>query len=223
MTIRTRRLPLLAFVLAAGVLLAACGSSPTTSGGGRDLQSSDVARKAQQVYDKMNALRGQERTSQLVAAAAAEGSLAIYTSNTDIDKVVDGFKEKYPKIKVNVYRANSETVLQRVLQEQKAGFYGNDILETNAGELDITARDGYLADYRSEYRDKVRKDGQRKDWTASRFNVFVIGWNTKLVKPGEEPRSLDELADPKWKGRISMELSDVVGVPIDPPSRAPLD
>jgi iron(III) transport system substrate-binding protein len=209
MTIRTRRLPLLAFVLAAGVLLAACGSSPTTSGGGRDLQSSDVAKKAQQVYDKMNALRGQERTSQLVAAAEPEGSLAIYTSNTDIDKVVDGFKEKYPKIKVNVYRANSETVLQRVLQEQKAGFYGNDILETNAGELDITARDGYLADYRSEYRDKVRKDGQRKDWTASRFNVFVIGWNTKLVKPGEEPRSLEELADPKWKGRISMELSDV--------------
>jgi iron(III) transport system substrate-binding protein len=108
-----------------------------------------------------------------------------------------------------VYRANSETVLQRLLQEQKAGFYGNDVFETNAGELDIAAQEGYLAGYQSELRDKVRREGQRKDWTASRFNVFVIGWNTHLVKPGEEPKTLEELADPRWKGRISMELSDV--------------
>src|SRR6266536_109683 len=203
---------LIPLLLVACVLLAlaGCGGSPTVSGGGaRGAVASDVAKKAQQVYDKFNALKGQDRTTQLVAAAETEGSLSIYTSNTDIDKVVDGFKAKYPKIKVNVYRANSETVLQRLLQEQKAGFYGNDVFETNAGELNVAAQQGYLADYQSELRDKVREAGKRKDWTASRFNLFVIGWNTKLVKPGQEPRSLEELTDPKWKGRISMELSDV--------------
>src|SRR6266536_5388108 len=187
------------------LLLAACGGSPTSGGAA----ASGDAKAAQQVYDKFNALKGQDRTTQLAAAAEAEGSLSIYTSNTDIDKVVDGFKSKYPKIKVSVYRANSETVLQRLLQEQQAGRHGNDVFETNAGELDIAAQQGYLAGYQSELRDKVRAEGRRKDWTASRFNLFVIGWNTKLVKPGGEPRSLEELADPRWKGRISMELSDV--------------
>jgi iron(III) transport system substrate-binding protein len=31
-----------------------------------------------------------------------------------------------------------------------------------------------------------------------------ILYNTELVKPGEAPKSLDELLDPKWQGKISM-------------------
>ena len=38
--------------------------------------------------------------------------------------------------------------------------------------------------------------------------MFVLGWNTDLVKPGEQPTSLKDLADPKWKGKISLELGD---------------
>jgi iron(III) transport system substrate-binding protein len=199
-------------LLAACALLAACGGSPTSPSSGGDTgaaAASDVGKKAQQVYDKFNQMRGAERTKALVAAAEAEGALSIYTSNTDIEDVVDGFEDKYPKIDVSVYRANSETALQRLLQEQKANFYGVDVFETNAGELGIANQNGLLADYSSELRDKVRKEGQRDGWTASRFNVFVVGWNTKLVKPGEEPKSLEELADPKWKGKISMEVGDL--------------
>jgi iron(III) transport system substrate-binding protein len=170
---------------------------------------SDAAKAARQVYDRFNAAKGEERAKALVEAANAEGALSVYTSNTDIDKVVEAFEDKYPDIDVSVYRANSETVLQRVVQEQSAGFYGNDVLETNAGELGIAGQSGYLADYESELRDKVREEGRGQGWTASRFNVFVVGWNTNLVKPGEEPKTLEELADPKWKGKISMELSDL--------------
>jgi iron(III) transport system substrate-binding protein len=198
-------------LLAACALLAACGGSPSSpsSGEAGGAASSDVGKKAQQVYDKFNAMRGEERSKALVAAAEAEGALSIYTSNTDIDDVVDGFEDKYPNIDVSVYRANSETALQRLLQEQRANFYGVDVFETNAGELDIANQNGLLADYSSELRDKVRKEGQREGWTASRFNVFVVGWNTKLVKPGDEPKRLEELADPKWKGKISMEVGDI--------------
>jgi iron(III) transport system substrate-binding protein len=199
-------------LLAAAILvLAACGESPTspTGGGTASVGDTDAAKAALQVYSKFNAMTGAERDKALLEAANAEGSLSIYTSNTDIDKVVEAFEDKYPDIDVSVYRANSETVLQRTLQEQEAGFYGNDILETNAGELGIANQEGLLAEYKSGYRDKVRPEGQRENWTASRFNVFVVGWNTKMLKPGEQPKSLEELADPKWKGKISLELSDV--------------
>lgn len=38
-----------------------------------------------------------------------------------------------------------------------------------------------------------------------------MAYNTKNVKPGEQPKSWEELAKPKWKGRISLS-SGTVGV-----------
>ncbi len=194
--------------------LSACGGSPTASKqptNDKKTGANAVSKQqqaAQQVYDQINGLTGEARTKKLVAMAEEEGELAIYTSNTDMEDLIEAFEDIYD-IDVSVYRGNSESVLQRVLQEQKANFFGNDILETNALELNVANKEGMLAEYKSELRDKVREEGQAENWTATRFNVFVIGWNTKLVKKGEEPKTLEELADPKWKGKISMEVGDV--------------
>lgn len=196
---------------AAVLLLAACGSSPTASGngqaGGNDA-AKQAAAKAQEVYDRINGLTGEERRKTLVELAEKEGKLSIYTSNTDMDKLVKAFEDTYD-IEVSVYRGNSESVLQRVLQEQKANYLGNDFVDTNAGELNILNAEKMLYPYKGELRDQVRKEGQADGWTASRFNVFVVGWNTSKVKPGQEPKSFEELADPKWKGQVSMEVGDV--------------
>jgi iron(III) transport system substrate-binding protein len=206
------RAPLTA--LAAVALLAACGGNPTAStssdkSGGNGRDDSDLAKAATQTYDKFNGMSGQERTDELVKCAEEEGQLNVYTSNTDMDDLIDGFSDEYD-IDVNNYRANSETVLQRILQEDEAGYYGSDIFETNALELGVAEQEGLLYPYKSELRDSVLEAGrQAEDWTASRFNVFVIGWNTDKVKADEVPSSLEELADPKWKGRVSMELGDV--------------
>jgi iron(III) transport system substrate-binding protein len=198
---------------AAVLLIAACGSSPTANsngaGGGKGNDAAQqAADKAQEVYDRINGMTGEERRKTLVELAEKEGKLSIYTSNTDMDKLVEGFEDAY-KIDVSVYRANSETVLQRILQEQKANYLGNDFVDTNAGELNILNSEKMLYPYAGELRDKVRKEGQAQGWTASRFNVFVVGWNTQRVKPGQEPKSFEELADPKWKGQVSMEVGDV--------------
>lgn len=200
---------LLAAVTSVSVLTA-CGASPT-SGNDKDKAGGGtpkVATAAKKVYDELNGLSGDERKQRLVELAEKEGALSVYTSNTDIDDIIDVFEDTYD-IDVSVYRANSETVLQRVLQEQRAHFYGNDVLETDGTVLNIANQEKLLYPYESEYRDSVREGGQGDNWTASRFNAFVVGWNTKLVKKGEEPTSVEELADPKWKGKISMELGDI--------------
>lgn len=195
--------------VAALAVLTACGGSPTSSGGDTaSAKSPKVAKQAKKVFDQLNGLTGEERTTKLVDLAEKEGALSVYTSNTDIDDIIDAFEDAYD-IDVSVYRANSESVLQRVLQEQKAHFYGNDILETDGTVLNIANEEHLLYPYESEYRDTVREGGQGTNWTATRFNAFVVGWNTKLVKKGEEPTSIEELADPKWKGKISMELGDI--------------
>jgi iron(III) transport system substrate-binding protein len=192
---------------ATALLLSSCGASPTAAGGGGG-DSAVAAKTAAATYDRVNGMSGKQRHDTLVQLAEKEGKLSVYTSNTDMDKLVAGFEKAY-KIDVTSYRANSETVLQRELQEQKAGYFGNDVVDTNAGELNVMNSQDLLAPYEGELRDKVRKEGQANGWTASRFNVFVVGWNTDKVKPGQEPRSFEDLADPKWKGQVSMEVGDV--------------
>ena len=154
-------------------------------------------------------MSGQERTDELVACAEEEGQLNVYTSDSDMDDLVDGFGDEYD-VDVNVYRANGETVLQRLLQEDGAGYYGADVLEIDALELDATEQEGLLHPYESEFRDSGREEGRQSEaWTGTRFNAFVVGWNTDNVKPGEEPTSVEDLAEQQWKGRVSMELGDV--------------
>lgn len=198
--------------LAAVAVLTACGGSPTAlsaGAAGGDRESTELARSAMAVYDRFNGLTGQERQDELVACAEEEGQLNVYTSNTDMEDLIDGFTDLYD-IEVNNYRAGSETVLQRVLQEDRAGYYGADIFETNALELGVASQEGLLHPYEGELRDQVREQGrQDPNWTATRFNVFVVGWNTDEVAPDEVPASLEELAEPQWKGRVSMEVGDV--------------
>ena len=203
-----RKFTACATILPVAMLVAACGGSPTSSASDKGESGGKATAQAQAVYDRVNGLSGDERTAELVKLAEQEGELAIYTSNTDLDDMVEGFGDEYD-IDVSVYRGNSESVLQRVLQEQKADFRGVDLVETNALELNVLNEEGYLYPYEGELRDQVREEGQADGWTADRFNVFVVGWNTDKVKPGDEPTSLEELTEPQWKGRVSMEIGDV--------------
>jgi iron(III) transport system substrate-binding protein len=190
------------------LVLAGCGGSPTAGGGGGS--GSDAGpTKAEQLYEEINALTGQERRDRLVQLAQEEGQVDLYTSMTVevADVVTEAFSDEFD-LDVNLYRAGSETVLQRILQESGANYAGSDIVETNATELFALANEGLLAEYAGERRDMVPEHGRFDGWTATRFNLFVPSWNTKAVQEGEQPTSWEDLADPKWDGQLAMELGD---------------
>lgn len=190
---------------ACGALVAGCGSSPVT----QQAAQAGSSGSADSAYAQYTGLTGSDREQKLVDAAKKEGNvLDIYTSNTDEEDAAKAFMEKYPQIKVNVFRANSETVLQRELQEASAGRGANDIVDTNDAELNTLSDKGLLAPYKGPGLDGLREGSKFKNWTASRFNAFVVGWNTDKVKKGQEPTSFEDLADPKWKGRLALEISD---------------
>ena len=46
--------------------------------------------------------------------------------------------------------------------------------------------------------DLVDKEGY---WTAYYVNAYVLGYNTKLVKKDDVPKTYEALLDPKWKNR----------------------
>ncbi|MBW3640512.1 MAG: extracellular solute-binding protein [Actinobacteria bacterium] len=200
--------------LAAGAALAAlaltaCGGSPTATNNAGAEGDAAPASRAESVYAELSALAGQERRDELVKRAEEEGALTIYTSMTSdvADAVVEAFEDTFD-LDVSLYRAGSETVLQRVLQEQKASFAGNDVIETNATELFALASEGVLGDYQGERRGLVPEAGKFEGWTATRFNLFSPSWNTELVKDIGAPKSWEDLADPKYDGKLSMEVGD---------------
>jgi iron(III) transport system substrate-binding protein len=196
--------------LALGLTLAmtGCGGSPTSSQGKKD-DSKAGAGKAEKLYHEISALTGPARRDKLVSLAQEEGQLDLYTSMTSgvAESVTEAFSDEFD-VDVNLYRAGSETVLQRVIQEQKAGYAGNDAVESNATEMFALSQEKVLGEYAGERRDLVPDAGRFEGWTATRFNLFAPSWNTKLVKKGEQPTKWEDLADPKWNGKLSMELGD---------------
>ncbi|GII30300.1 ABC transporter substrate-binding protein [Planotetraspora mira] len=189
------------------LLLAGCGGSPTATAPQATTAGGPTA--AEKLYAEVNGMTGQQRRDKLVPLAEKEGTLDLYTSMTSdvVDVVIKAFEDQY-NVTVNLYRAGSETVLQRVVQEQKAHYQGNDVVETNATELFDLNNEGVLATYDGERRQMVPDAGRQQGWTATRFNLFAPSWNTKLVTPDQAPKTWEDLADPKWDGKLSMELSD---------------
>lgn len=192
----------------AALTLTACGGPPTAApdaSGGEQAEG-----EAQSVFAEKMELSGQERRDDLLACAQEEGGLDLYTSmNSEVaNPVVEAFTDD-TDVDVSLYRAGSETVLQRVLQESGAGFAGNDVVETNATELLSLNQEGLLAEYQGERRDLVPEAGQFENWTATRFNLFAPSWNTASIGSlGGPPTSWEELADPRFDGQLALEVSD---------------
>ncbi|MDK3255418.1 ABC transporter substrate-binding protein [Blastococcus capsensis] len=198
--------------LAAGavMVLAACGGNPTASPAAGDAVGTEASgpTEAEQLYEEIAGLSGQERRDRLVELAAEENGLNLYTSmNADmVDAVTEAFEDEFD-IEPSVYRAGSETVLQRVLQEQDAGFPGNDVVETNATELMALQQEDVMAQCASPERiQEVPEAGQYEDWVATRFNLFAPSWNTDIIS--DPPEVWEDLADPKYDGQLALELGD---------------
>lgn len=191
------------------LVVTGCGGSPTSSNGGNQKKGAQGPTEAEQLFDEISALSGSERRDRLVTMAQEEGQFNLYTSMTSevADAVAEAFTDEFD-VEVNLYRAGSETVLQRILQEQRANYAGNDAVETNATEMFAMSQEALLAEYGGERREMVPDAGRFDGWTATRFNLFAPSWNTQLVPEGEQPTSWEDLADPKWDDQISMEFAD---------------
>ena len=194
-----------AALLAAVAALAAAQSG--ASAPSRDPRSALTA-----TLNKVKGLKPAARERKLYQLAKAEGTLEWYTSmSSPISEPVEkAFEAKYPGVSVNRYRASSEAVTQRITQEARAGTSGADVVETNGTEmLQYQNAGNILIQYTtSPYRRSIPKFGRFATFTADRIEHFVVAWNTNLVG-GDRPKSYEDLASDKWKGKIAMEPSDV--------------
>jgi len=155
--------------------------------------------------------QGADRDKRLVEGAKKEGKVVVYTSlNTkDSIPITQTFEKKYG-VKVELWRSSSEKVLQRALTEARAGRHTVDAFELNGPELEAIYREGLLEEFWSPHFKTLPPAAfaKHRHYVADRFNFFTIAYNTRLVKPEEVPNSYEDLAHPRWTGRIGIEASD---------------
>jgi iron(III) transport system substrate-binding protein len=154
---------------------------------------------------------GADRDARLLAGAKKEGELLIYTSAQadDIGPVAKAFEQKYG-LKVTMWRAGSEKVLQRAVAEAKGNRHTVDVVETNGPELEMLHREGLAQAVKSPHLVDIIPAAKQPhgEWVGTRLNVFALAYNTKAVTKEELPKSFDDLAQPRWKGRLGIEADD---------------
>jgi iron(III) transport system substrate-binding protein len=123
--------------------------------------------------------------------------------------ISQAFEKKYG-VKVELWRSSSEKVLQRAVTEARAGRFAVDAFELNGPELEALYREGLLEQFHSPEFKNLPPSAfpKHRHYAADRFNFFTIAYNTNLVKPDEVPNSYEDLAHPRWTGRIGIEASD---------------
>jgi iron(III) transport system substrate-binding protein len=154
---------------------------------------------------------GTQRDATLLDAAKKVngGAINLYTEINEPGPLADGFKKKYPGLTVKLYRAGSTQIRQRVLEESAAQRSGADLIEMDGLEMAILDENKLLAPASSPLRDQVVPAGQFADFTADRFSYIVPTWNTKRLAASDVPKSLEDLADSRFKGKLALEGSDV--------------
>jgi iron(III) transport system substrate-binding protein len=144
----------------------------------------------------------------VIAAAKREGQVVVYStyvSPTTHQAIGQAFEQKYG-IKVELLQGRGE-IRERVRIEQASGRYLGDVLHT-AITIAIRARDENqslhpLGPLPGVARLKPEFARRADPYMAPIFTInYGLLVNTRLVKPGEEPKGWRDLLDPKWKGKI---------------------
>ena len=155
--------------------------------------------------------KGADREQKLVQEAKREGLLVLYTSlaPTESTPLGQAFEKKYG-IKVEIWRAVSEKIVQRVVTEGRAKRHAFDVVETNAPELEALARENLLGAFHSPYFADLPPFAlpPHRQWAADRMTIYGVAYNTNVIKREDLPKTYEGFLDAKWKGKIGVEATD---------------
>jgi iron(III) transport system substrate-binding protein len=143
--------------------------------------------------------------------SAQDRTVVLYTSLAPSESGPLGQAfEKKTGIKVEIWRALSEKVVQRALTEARARRHAVDVIETNGPEMEMLARERLFAELKSPHLADIPASAMPKhrQWIPDRVNFFVVAYNTNKVQREDLPLSYQGFLDPRWKGRIGIEATD---------------
>ena len=160
-------------------------------------------------YEKIS---GKEREAKLIEGAKREGKV-VYYGTIAIDQstpLLEAFRAQYPFLKPEYYRSGNINVYNKTKTEAGANNYNVDVIDLRAGETYALIKDGLVESYLSPSRNGMMKEfmDEKGYWTAPFHSPMALGYNTNFVKKNEAPKNYNDLLDPKWKRRMSLDIED---------------
>ena len=148
----------------------------------------------------------------VIEAAKKEGKVTVYSYNMTGDvglAVSDAFGKKYG-IKLEIITGGGAALAERINTEKRVGAVVADIMDANTFQIAYIKEIGATAT--SEDIPAIKEAGiwQIEPWTNDPLKHVLVHSliyranliNTNQVKSTDEPKSLKELTQAKWKGRM---------------------
>ena len=158
---------------------------------------------------------GPDRQAILEAGARREGRVMFYSAlipNLGLRAIVNGFQKKYPFISIESWRGTEVNITQKMLAELRAGAPVGDVME--GSELaPLFLKSALLQKFTSPEAEKIPPQYREKSGLsmATRFSYYGSAYNTKLVPPGTQPKTFEDLLAPKWKNRLAWRVGSNSG------------
>lgn len=145
-----------------------------------------------------------------IREAKKEGKIVWYTSMNIAESrpLLDAFEKKYPFIKGELFRANSEKVLNRIMTETRGGRWGFDAVSLS--EVAVLRENKLIGPYKSPEAAAISPNFKDPDgyWAGLYTNYYVIGYNKGLVPKKNAPKDWGDFLDPQWKGKIAIDREE---------------
>ena len=152
-------------------------------------------------------LTATSQEAKLVEAAKKESSAIVaygsLESNT-VEPIVEAFKKK-TGLTVEYWRASATKVMDRALAEQRAGKSVFDVMVNNSGAMHVMKKENLFAKYISPAAKAFPKEVIDPQIGPVYRNTPVgIVYNKRQVSTVDAPKSLEDLLNPKYKGKFVM-------------------
>lgn len=155
---------------------------------------------------------GADRLQILEAGAKAEGTVTWYTSLAGeiVDRLAEGFKQKYPGMQVDIFRGAENEIVTRANQEAQAGRQVFDVVESPftasvlLREAGLTTRftSPSLKNIPDEFKAGL-KDGQ-VDSATVRMSFISFAYNTNLIPDSAAPKTYQDLMNPVFTSKLAL-------------------
>lgn len=197
---RTRSFVPLAAAAAVALLAAGCSSGgPSNAAAVKSVNSEFAA---------LQAMPADQAQQKLVQEATKEGSVNWYTvtHGDNADLLAKAFEKAYPGIKVNVTRSNEPGIANTFNTETRAHHYNVDLLDDDVSYMQQFHDAGLVANIPTFGTDVPAAD-RGEWWVVPTIQPDSIAWNTNLVPSAEAPKTYEDLLNPKWKGKLVIDIS----------------
>lgn len=139
------------------------------------------------------------------------GTLNFYGTLAQINaaKILPVFEKRFAGIKINHVDATADKLAVRAITEARGGRVFADVFQISLENILQLSDQKLLLDEALPEAAAYPAGLKGSFWIASSMTIMTVAWNTNKVSKADEPKSLDDFANPKWKGKLIGEPRDV--------------